>query len=1327
MNNLIRNIAATVMLLLCVNLIPDQTKAQTTVGFSIVNKTVTEKDTFTVAVRADSLLTGKNIYSYRFSLTYNAGYLEFLGIDSVGIVLKNWGLPAFNDKTSGTILIAGAGSVPLSGSGEMFFLKFRAKQGGGTYIQSTSTTQSYLNEGLPAMTVSYGYIQANSRSYPDIYPDNQALFVGEELQMYVSGGLAPYVYRTADTAIAVISGLTRVKAKGPGLTKVSVTDAHGEVSYTSGNIDVRAVKLSVLHSTAWPRDTFYIPIRIEVAPGTRVYSGSFNLSFNGNIQGIKESVRQGDFPVSVQNNAGTNQVRVSFASASGLTGTGILCYIGFKAINSGSHYVSIENALFNESLLSFVYNEYAEINYLPTLNISPDGGSFMWGETQKITVSNGIPPLTFAVSDADVASIDALGNLYGKTGGKVKVTVTDLHGATRTSSDFLIYHNRFSIANTDGELDKDTRVPITTSMLPSGKAVYAIEGNVGFNPDLLEFRRVDPAVPGMLVEAVNNGNSVYLVGACSQGVSNGNVCYLVFRLKNSMALNQETPLTLTNFTANESALNSTLSGGKVRRVAQVSYRPIAVAGVNLRINEGELVTLDASASYDEDNDPLTYRWIAPAGIKLDDSTSVKPHFTAPLVNVNTNYIFTLIVNDGGSDSDPVQVTVTVLQVNKVPVANAGSDRNVIEGSTVSLDGSLSYDPDGEALSFQWSSLDGIILFDPTSAAPSFIAPQVNADKVYRFRLVVRDGIANSLPDTVAIKVLQVNKKPVAFAGGDQTVNEGDVVNLDGSLSSDPDGDAITYLWTAPANVTLSSKTIAKPSFTAPAVHRDSTLTISLVVNDGVLNSEMDYLVITVKNVDILSTEAQILKAELPQADSVVVNQKTMQVTLYMPYGYDIRTLAPTFTISNKATISPNSGVVRNFTSPLTYTVIAEDGVTQKVYQVRVNVPDFTLRRSLDAGWNWISLSLDPPNTELSNLFNGLSLVNLDYLKSATSSAVYYSGSGWFGDLKSMPKSEMVKFKKSTSAILTISGKEINPTLTYIPVSSGWNRIGYLLKGNCAVNSAFDAATLPTGDLLLKSKDASAVYYPASGWVGDLDSLRVLTGYMMKATANGNFRYNPGGAKLKSVSVQYPVFRRAELYNRYQIAPESFDNSAILIGEIVNEKGGNIVQAGDLLLAYIKGEARGVCEALYIEDLNRYLFIMTIFSDTNDEITLQLKSNGNGNEIILAEKYNFAADAVYGSAFNPDQMHLTQSNVNPVVASLVQMYPNPFGAQLTLKSGVMIKTITMYNALGECILALPDVSADKAQIATGSLSPGVYVLKVATADGMVVSKLLKSGE
>ena len=1325
MNKFIRKISAALFRVICLYILASNyAAAQTTIGFSIANATVTEKDTFSIAIRADSLLTGKNVYAFRFGLSFNADYLEFLSIDAAGPVLASWGLPSFNNQATGRILIAGAGTSPLSGSGDMLYLKFRAIRGGATYVQNIAS-ESYLNEGSPGMALKSGYIQCTALSYPDIYPDNYTLYVGEELQMNVSGGTAPYVYYTTDTSIAVITNLSKVKAKRPGLSKVYVVDAAGEASYTSGVIDVRAIKLSIVRSSAWPDETFFVPVKIEIAPGTRVFSGSFELGFGGNIEGIKESVIQGDFPVSVQNNASSGLIRVSFASGSGFTGSGILCYIGFRSLNSGMHNISIANALFNESLLALTYNEYAEIYSLPTLSISPDGGSMMWGLTQKITVSNGTPPYTFESTDNEIATIDALGNLYGNSGGKVKVKVTDSHGATQTSNEFLIYHNQISVKNTDGILDNDTRVPITTTLLPPGKAVYSFEGSLSFNTAYLEFIRIEPGIPGMIVESVNSEGSLNIVGASATGINNGPVCYLIFRIQNTLGLDQQTNITLSNFTANESDIYSTLSGGMVKRVSQVSYRPVAVAGANIRANEGETVTLDGSASFDDDNDPLTYSWRSPEGIRLNDSTLIKPQFVAPLVNVNTNYVFTLIVNDGESDSDPSGVIVTVLQINAPPVANAGPDKSITEGSTVTLDGGSSYDPDGEAVSFQWTSVDGVVLFDPKSVAPTFIAPQVSSDTKYRFKLIVGDGVAFSEPDSVSITVLQVNKKPMAFAGGDQTVSEGAMVYLDGSLSSDPDGNTITFLWTAPANVILSSRTIPKPTFTAPPVHLDSTLTISLVVNDGSLDSETDNLLITVKNVDILSHESQITKVELPSADSVKINQAAHQVILYLPYGADIRALSPIFTISDKALISPGSGTTHNFTSPVPYTVTAEDGTTITAYQVLVYVPDLSLRRILNAGWNWISLGVDLPNTNLSSVFTGLSLVDLDYVKSTRSSSVYYTGTGWFGDMASIPGNELVKFKKATSQTFTLTGKEINPTLSYIPVTAGWNWIGYLLKENSTLGSSFDEATLPSGDLLIKSKEASAVYYPASGWTGDLDSLRVLNGYMLKASSNSNLSYNAGGVKQKGHQVPAALFHREDLYRIYDVQPSDFEYSANLIGEIVNENGENITQKGDLLVAYMDGESRGVTEACYIPDLDRYLFIITIFSNSTGKCTFKVKSPENESSSTLAEYFVFDSDEVFGDPFKPVQLHLLQSDIIRKENRPVEVYPNPVSDQLTINSESEITRVSIYNSSGICIRILTDVSVNKQPVNTKDLASGFYILRIETKTGMEIIKLIKS--
>ncbi len=90
---------------------------------------------------------------------------------------------------------------------------------------------------------------------------------------------------------------------------------------------------------------------------------------------------------------------------------------------------------------------------------------------------------------------------------------------------------------------------------------------------------------------------------------------------------------------------------------------------------------------------------------------------------------------------------------------------------------------------------------------------------------------------------QPNAVPRADAGADQTVLADSSVNLDGTRSSDADGDSLRYHWRAQVGIALSDSTAARPSFIAPTV--PGAYVIDLRVGDGTVLSVPDTVVVTV--------------------------------------------------------------------------------------------------------------------------------------------------------------------------------------------------------------------------------------------------------------------------------------------------------------------------------------------------------------------------------------------------------------------------------------------------------------------------------------------------
>lgn len=201
-------------------------------------------------------------------------------------------------------------------------------------------------------------------------------------------------------------------------------------------------------------------------------------------------------------------------------------------------------------------------------------------------------------------------------------------------------------------------------------------------------------------------------------------------------------------------------------------------------------TFNASNSTDPDGKIIEYAW------DFGDGNSASGPVVEHSYAETGDYQIRLQLTDNhqpepGRSEARINLTVEFEQ-NKAPVAVLGPDIEAVTGEKVLFDASASSDPDGTILTYDWDFGDGN---RSTGIAPSHI---YQFPGEYTVSVTIADNHATDVSraaDTLKVMVRDPeNMKPVAAGGEDMIVKPGQIIQFDGSNSSDFDGNVISYDW-----------------------------------------------------------------------------------------------------------------------------------------------------------------------------------------------------------------------------------------------------------------------------------------------------------------------------------------------------------------------------------------------------------------------------------------------------------------------------------------------------------------------------------------------------
>jgi len=622
----------------------------------------------------------------------------------------------------------------------------------------------------------------------------------------------------------------------------------------------------------------------------------------------------------------------------------VLAAIGDKSINEGSTLTITLSATDADAGETLTFSDNIDFGILT-------GDSFEWTPTGT---DQGTKEVTFTVSDGDLTDSETItitvNNVVPIANAGIDQTVNEGEGvsfsesATDAGSDTLSYSWSF------GDTGTSTEQNPTHTYIDEGTYTVTLTVNDGdaSNVDTMTVtvNNVEPVVEAGDDQTVDEGDLVTINPTFTDaGNSDTHTATINWDDSNTDNLGPVTsPISKTHTYTDDGIYTVTLTvtdndggiGTNTMTVTVNNVAPVADAGADQDSNEGSEVSFTGSAT-DAGSDTLSYSW------DFDFSDGIQEDATgtgATHTYVDEGiYTITLTVNDGTTISSDT-LTVTVSNVN--PVANAGIDQTVNEGTSVSYSGSAT-DAGSDTLSYSWSFGDSSS--DATGQTPTHTYAD---DGTYTVTLTVTDGDSGSHTDTMTVNV--DNVAPVVDAGADQNaINEGDLVTINPTFTDVGGDDAYTATvdW-GDGTAAIDLGAVTSPITTTHIYTGDATYTLTLTVTDDDSGVGTDNLIVIVSNV------APVITSASANTTTVVTGETILFAGIATDAGADTLTYTWDFGEGNPET---GENLTHIYSTKGNYivnlTVTDDDGGS--VISSNIEITVYDLIWDLASEWNLVSV------------------------------------------------------------------------------------------------------------------------------------------------------------------------------------------------------------------------------------------------------------------------------------------------------------------------------------------------------------------------------------